>query len=188
MIAAYITGAVDLSCGGSTCATPVLMQVASSRIWPVKCGNIFGAGPPATSGRLRPALRRVLPLLLPPIGQQIGQRKGVTELLGAAAVGVPGAIHGVAIAQEHIDSEAAAGGCADVAAKWAVRRGVPGHFVPDPPLVRECLADWALGDDDEPGVVAVQEVQPSELRGEPCAAWALPRLAGEPHVGVDDQL
>src|SRR5215475_9391599 len=41
---------------------------------------------------------------------------------------------------------------------------------------------WALGDDDEPGVVVVQELQPGELRGEPGAARALPLLAGEPHV------
>src|SRR5215468_4190670 len=99
------------------------MQVASSCIWPVERGNVFGAGPPAVGGRLRPAVGRVLPLLLPPIGQQIDERKGVTELLGATAVGVPGAIHGVAIAQEHIDGESATGRSADVAAEGAVRRG-----------------------------------------------------------------
>src|SRR5215472_3780430 len=173
---------------GFAYTTSVRMQVASSRIWPVERGNVFGAGPAGVGGRLRPALGRVLPLLLPPIGQQIDQRKGMAELLGATAAGVPGAIHGVAIAQEHIDSESAAGRRADVAAEWTVRRGIPGHFVPDPPLVRERLADWALGNDDEPGVVAVQELQPSELRGEPCAARALPLLAGEPHVVVEDQL
>src|SRR5215472_2039833 len=157
-------------------------------MWPVERGDVFGAGPPAVGGRLRPSFGRVLPLLLPPIGQQVDQRKGMTELLGAAAVGVPGAIHGVTVAQEYIDSESPAGRCADVGAEWTVRRGIPGHFVPDPPTVRECLADWALSDDDEPGVVAVQELQPSELRGEPRAARALPLLAGEPHVVVDDQL
>ena len=45
-----------------------------------------------------------------------------------------------------------------------------------------------MGDDDEPGVVAVQELQPGELRGEPRAARALPLLAREPHVVVDDEL
>ena len=52
-----------------------------------------------------------------------------------------GHLDAIAIAQEHIDSESAAGRCADVAAKWAVRRGIPGHGVPGPPLVGECLAD-----------------------------------------------
>jgi len=177
-----------LSCSGPAHASSVRGQVASSRIWPVERGNVFGAGPPAVGGRLRPAPGRVLPLLLPPVGQQIDQRKGVAELLGATAAGVPGAIHGVAIAKEHIDSEPAAGRRADVAAEWAVRCGIPGHSVPGPPPVGECLLDRALGDDDEPGVVAVQELQPGELRGEPCAARALPLLAGEPHVVVDDQL
>src|SRR5215472_13473345 len=111
---------------GFACTTSVRMQVASSRIWPVARGNVFGAGPPAVGGRLRPALGGVLPLLLPPIGQQVDQRKGMTELFGAAAVGVPGAIHGVAIAQEHVDSESAAGRCADIAAEWAICGGVPG--------------------------------------------------------------
>src|SRR5215472_16645022 len=101
---------------GFACTTSVRMQVASSRIWPVARGNVLGTGPPAVGGRLRPALGRVLPLLLPPEGQQIDQGKGVTELLGATAVGVPGAVHGVAIAQEHIDGESAAGRRAHVAA------------------------------------------------------------------------
>jgi hypothetical protein len=48
-----------------------------------------------------------LPLLLPPVGQHIDQREGVTELLGAPAVGVPGPIDGVAIAQEDVDRESA---------------------------------------------------------------------------------
>ena len=60
-----------------------------------------------------------MPLLLSPVGQQIDQRKSVTELLGATAVGVPGAVDGVAVAQEHIDGEPAAGRCADIASERA---------------------------------------------------------------------
>src|SRR5262249_40075305 len=40
-----------------------------------------------------------------------------------------GHLDAIAIAQEHIDSESAAGRCADVAAEWAFRCGVPGHCV-----------------------------------------------------------
>src|SRR5215469_6915812 len=107
------------------------------RVGSVGGGYFLGAGPAAVGGRLRPALGRVLPLLLPSVGEQIDQGEGVTELLGATAVGVPGAIHGVAVAQEHVDGESAAWRCADVAAERAVRRGIPGHLVPDPALVRE---------------------------------------------------
>ena len=62
------------------------------------------------------------------------------------------------------------------------------HLVAHPRLVRERLVDRALGDDDEAGVVVVEELQPGELAGEPGAARALPFLTGEPHVVVDDQL
>jgi hypothetical protein len=112
----------------------------------------------------------------------------VAELLGAPAVGVPGAVDGVAVAQEHVDRESSVGRCADVGAERAVRGRVPGHPVADPLLVGERLVDRALGDDDEPCVVVVQELQARVLRGEPRAARALPFLAGEPHVVVDDQL
>src|SRR6266702_2845767 len=146
------------------------MQVASSRIWPVERGYAFGSGPPAVGGRLWPALGRVLPLLLPPIRQQIDQRKGVTELLGATAIGVPGAVDGVAVTQENVDREPTARRRADVGTEWAVGRGIPGHLIPNAPPVGQCLADRALGDDDKPGVVAIQELQPGEVRGEPGAA------------------
>src|SRR5215216_901606 len=74
--------------GEPTRATSCIRRVASSRVWTVERGDVFGAGPPAVGGRLRPAIGRVLPLLLPPVGQQIDQREGVTELFGATAVGV----------------------------------------------------------------------------------------------------
>ena len=61
-------------------------------------------------------------------------------------------------------------------------------LLPTRALIRERLVDRALGDDDEAGVVAVEELQPGELAGEPGAARALPFLTGEPHVVVDDQL
>lgn len=110
------------------------------------------------------------------------------ELLGAAACGVPGAVDGVAVAEEDVDGEAAVRRGAHVRAEGAVRGRVPGHPVADALLVGEGLVDRTLGDDDEPGVVVVQELQAGELRGEPRAARALPFLAGEPHVVVDDQL
>jgi hypothetical protein len=37
--------------------------------------------------------------------QQVDEREHVAELLGAATVGMPGAVHDVAIAQEHIHRE-----------------------------------------------------------------------------------
>jgi protein tyrosine/serine phosphatase len=51
----------------------------------VERGDVLRAGPPAVGGRLRPALRRVLPLLLPSVWQQVDQGEAVAELLGAAA-------------------------------------------------------------------------------------------------------
>jgi hypothetical protein len=112
----------------------------------------------------------------------------VAELLGAAAVGVPRPVDRVTVAQEDVDGEPFSGRRTHVGAERAVGRGVPRHLVPDPPLVLERLVDRALGDDDEPGVPVVQELQPGVLRGEPGAARALPLLAVEPHVVVDDQL
>ncbi|MCO5546628.1 hypothetical protein L7F22_000059 [Adiantum nelumboides] len=151
-------------------------------------GDLLRPGPPAVGGALRPALRRVLPDLLAAVGQQVDQREQVGQLLGAAAVGVPGAEDAVAVAQEHVDREAAAGGRPDIGAEGAVRRRVPGHGVPDPPPVRQRLVDRALGDDDEPGVELLQAREPGELRGEPGAPAALPVGAVVPHVAVDDQL
>ena len=112
----------------------------------------------------------------------------MAELLGAAALGVVRPVHGVADAKEDVHLEAAAGRGTHVGAEGAVRGGVPGHLVADPRLVGERLVDRALGDDDEAGVVGVEELEPGELAGEPGAARALPLLAGEPHVVVDDQL
>src|SRR6476659_8689766 len=51
-------------------------------------GVLLRRGPIAVGGRLRPAVRRVLPLLLAPVGQQIDQREAVAELLRATALGV----------------------------------------------------------------------------------------------------
>src|SRR5690625_6223930 len=58
---------------------------------------------------LRPAGRGVLPVLLASVGQDVDEGERVTELLGAAAVRVPGAVDGVPGAQEHVQGEAAAG-------------------------------------------------------------------------------
>jgi len=38
--------------------------------------------------------------------QQVDEREHVAELLGATAVGVPGAVDGVFVAQEHVDRKA----------------------------------------------------------------------------------
>jgi hypothetical protein len=59
---------------------------------------------------LRPPGRRILPRLLPPERQHVDQAVKVSELLGAAPVGVPRAVHLLAVAQEHVDREPASGG------------------------------------------------------------------------------
>ena len=88
------------------------------------------------------------------------------------------------VAQENVDREPAAGRGADVGTERAVGGGVPGHGVADLALVGRCLVDRPQGDDDEPGVVVLQEFQPGELGGrELGAARALPFLAFESHVG-----
>ena len=130
----------------------------------------------------------VLPLLLASVGEQVDQGEAVAELLGATALSVVRPVHGVADAKEDVHLEATAWRGAHVGAEGAVRGGVPGHLVADPRLVCERLVDRTLGDDDEAGVVAVEELEPGELAGEPGAARALPFLTGEPHVVVDDQL
>ena len=145
-------------------------------------------GPTAVGGRLRPALRRVLPLLLASVGQKVDEGEAVAQLLGAAALGVVGPVDRVADPKEDVHLEAAGGRCAHVGTEGAVRRGVPGHLVAHPGLVGERLVDRTLGDDHKAGVVVVQELQPGELAGEPGAAATLPFLAGKPHVVVDDEL
>ena len=95
---------------------------------------------------------------------------------------------GVAVAQEDVEREAAAGRGVDVGAERAVGGGVPGHLVADALLVRQGLVDRALGDDDEPRVVRVEEAEAGELRRVARAAPALPLLVVEPHVVVDDEL
>src|ERR1700742_1774247 len=91
-----------------------ITAAAHSGIFSVERGDVLGLGPPAVRGRLRPPRGRILPFLLPAVGQQVDEREGVAELLGAAAVGVPGAVDGVAVAQEHVDRESATGRRADV--------------------------------------------------------------------------
>ena len=76
----------------------------------VGLGDVGRVQPVRVGRRLRPALGRVLPLLLAAPRQQVDQREAVAELFGAAAVGVPGAVHGVASsAQEDVDRETRAG-------------------------------------------------------------------------------
>ncbi len=112
----------------------------------------------------------------------------MAELFGAAAVGVPGAVDLVAVAQEHVDAEAGAGRRVHVGAERALRRRVPLHLVADLVAVGQRLLDRPVGDDHEPRVVVVQELQPGELRRESRAAAALPFRAVLPHVVVDDEL
>ena len=112
----------------------------------------------------------------------------MAELLGTAALGVVGPIHSVADPKEHVHLETAVGRSTHVGAEGAVRGGVPGHLVAHTRLVLERLVDRTLGDDDEAGVVAVEELEPGELAGETGAARALPLLTREPHVVIDDQL
>jgi hypothetical protein len=66
----------------------------------------------------------------------------VSELFGAPAVGVPRAVHRVAIAQETLTANPLPGG-----APTSLLDGmfaVPGHLVPDPLLVRESFLNRAL--------------------------------------------
>src|SRR5690625_7517318 len=96
---------------------------------------------------LRPAGRGVLPVLLASVGQDVDEGERVTELLGAAAVRVPGAVDGVPGAQEHVQGEAAAGWSAHVGPERAAGGGVPVHLVADLRAVGQSLLDRARGDD-----------------------------------------
>src|SRR3954469_18605239 len=69
--------------------------------------DVRRAGPAAVRRTLRPALRRVLPDLLASEREQVDQAEQVAELLRATAVGVPGAVDGVAVAQKDVNGEAA---------------------------------------------------------------------------------
>ncbi len=140
------------------------------------------------SGRLWPTRGRVLPLLLASVWEQVDQSEAVADLLGTTALGVVRPVRGVADAKEDVHLEATTWRGAHVGAEGALRRGVPGHLVAHSSLIRQRFVDRTLGDDDEAGVVAVEELQPGELAGEPGATRALPLLIGEPHVVVDDQL
>ena len=151
-------------------------------------GERLGRSPAAVRGRLRPAFRRVLPLLLASVRQQVDEGEAVAELLGATALRVVRPVHGVADAEEDVHLEPTARRGTHVGSEGAVRGGVPGHLVAHPRLVGERLVDRTLGDDDEAGVVVVEELEPGELARESGAARALPCLTGEPHVVVDDQL
>jgi len=55
-------------------------------------------------------------------------------------------------------------------------------------LVGERFLDRSVGDDDEPGIVVVEELQSDELRCKSRATATLPLGAVGPHVVVDDQL
>src|SRR4029079_5729459 len=106
----------------------------------------------------------------------------MAELFGAAAVGVPGAVDLVAVAQEYVDAETGSWRRVHIRAERALRRRVPRHLVPHLVAVGQRLVDGSVGDDDEPRVVAVQELQPGELGCEAGAAAALPLRAVLPHV------
>ena len=82
----------------------------------------------------------------------------------------------------------AAGGGADVCTEGAACGRVPVHLIAGALLVVQRLVDRPLRDDDEAGVVVVEEVQPDVLRRQPRAAAALPLRAIGPHVVVDDEL
>ena len=56
-------------------------------------GKGFGGGPLATCRRLGPT---VLPVLLAVGGEKVDERESVAVLLGIAAFGVVGPVHGVA--------------------------------------------------------------------------------------------
>ncbi len=112
----------------------------------------------------------------------------MAELFSASAVRVPRAMDGIAVAQEHVDCESLARGGVDVGAERALRRREPLHLIADLVAVGQRFVDRSVGDDDEAGVVVVQEVEPSELRCEAGATAALPLGAVGPHVVVGDQL
>ncbi len=112
----------------------------------------------------------------------------MTQLLGPTAIGVPRPVNPVPFAQKDIHGEPAARWGADILAERAIGSRVPSHPIAHPPLVGKRFVDRSLRDDDEPGVIAVQELQPGELGGEAGAARTLPLLTGEPHVVVDNEL
>ena len=112
----------------------------------------------------------------------------MAELLGTAPVRMPGAVDRVTVAQKDIDRETSARRGVHVGAERALRRRIPLHPVADLALIGQSLFDRSVGDDDEAGVVVVQELQSSELRGETRAPATLPIRAARPHVVIDDEL
>lgn len=110
------------------------------------------------------------------------------DLFDAPARRRPGAIHRVAVAEEHVEREATARRGIHVRPEGAVRGRKPLHPVPDAVAVGEGLLDRALGDDHESRVVGLQELESRELRGEGRASAALPLGVREPHVVVGDEL
>src|ERR1700722_11100613 len=88
----------------------------------------LGLGPPTVGRRPGPAFRRVLPFLLPSVGQEVDEGEAMAELLGAAALGVVGAVGGVAYPQEDVHLEAATWRGAHVGTEGAIHRGVPRHL------------------------------------------------------------
>src|SRR4051794_13371507 len=80
-------------------------------------GVPLGLGPPLVRRVLRAPGRGLLPRLLAPVRRQVEQRPGVDERLGAAPVRVVGPEHPVAVADEDVDPEAAAGPGAHVRAE-----------------------------------------------------------------------
>src|SRR5690606_38204331 len=124
-----------------------------------------------------PALRRVLPRFLPSVREEVDQSLQMAETLGAAAIRVPGAVHGVAVTEEDVHREARSGRGAHIGPEGAVGAGIPRHAIADAVAVREELVDRPVADDHEAGVVVpLQHLEACELRGEPRAARALPLL------------
>src|SRR5690606_36654661 len=103
----------------------------SRRLGAVEPCDVPGREPAVAGGAMRPAGEGVLPGLLAAVGQQVDEREGLAELLGASSVGEPGAVGGVAVAQEHVDRVSGVGRRAYVCTDRAAGGRVPLHLIAD---------------------------------------------------------
>ena len=145
--------------------------------------------PPLVGRGLGVALRRVLPLLLPPQGGDVEVAPGAAHRLVAAVVDEVGPEHPVAVADERVRAVPLVH--AEVGVE-PVGHGEPRHRPPHPLLQPRDLGLRAPRDEDQGGVAGVQVREVGDLIGEHGAARTrVVRPAVHPGLeegAVDDQL
>jgi hypothetical protein len=142
---------------------------------------------------LRPALRRVLPVLLTPVDRHIKHAITTAHRLAPAAsipIRLEDAIAVAQVAGFHPEV-VSTGTLQREAAVGLLGHGVPRHHIPPHEVaVAAALVVRALAEDGEGHVAGVQVRQLQRLAGEECAAFALVGSwqASVPHVVRGEQL